>query len=65
MAVLTPKEKPELRTLEDLIHEVEAGARKIETRMGPYRVSVYRVRLQGGPVIRVDLRRMGGRKDDR
>ena len=57
MAVLRDKGERELRTLEDLIWEVERGARKIVTRMGPYCVQVYRVQLAGGPVIRVDLKR--------
>jgi hypothetical protein len=55
----------ELRTLEDLIWEVERGARKIITQLGPYAVQVYRVKLAGGPVIRVDLRRTRREKDGR
>jgi len=57
MAVLKEGRGKELRTLEDLIWEVEHGARKIVTRMGPYCVQVYRVHLAGGSVVRVDLRR--------
>jgi len=52
-----PAPKKELRTLEDLVWQVEHEARMVETRMGPYRVKAYRVRLVGGPVVRIDLRR--------
>jgi hypothetical protein len=55
----------ELRTIEDLVFEVEHGARKIITQLGPYAVQVYRVKLAGGPVIRIDLKKVGGKKDDR
>jgi hypothetical protein len=55
----------DLRTLEDLVYEVEHGARKIVTQLGPYSVQVYRVKLAGGPVIRIDLRKVGGKKDGR
>jgi hypothetical protein len=48
----------DLRTIEDLVFEVEHGARKIVTQLGPYAVQVYRVKLAGGPVIRVDLKRI-------
>jgi hypothetical protein len=55
----------DLRTLEDLVYEVEHGARKIITQLGPYAVQVYRVELAGGPVIRIDLKKVGGKKDGR
>jgi len=55
----------QLRILESAIYEVETGVRKIETRVEPYNVQVYRVKLAGGPVIRIDLKKVGGKKDDR
>jgi hypothetical protein len=55
----------ELRTLEDLVYEVEHGARKIVTQLGPYSVQVYRVEMTGGTVIRVDLKRTRREKDGR
>jgi hypothetical protein len=55
----------ELRTIEDLVFEVEHGARKIITQLGPYAVQVYRVKLAGGAVIRVDLKRTRREKDGR
>jgi hypothetical protein len=55
----------DLRTLEDLVYEVEHGARKIVTQLGPYSVQVYRVEMTGGTVIRVDLKRTRREKDGR
>ena len=63
MAVLRDKRGKELRTLEDLVREIEHGAKKIvwriTTETGPYWVQAYWVRLAGGPIIRIDLKRAG------
>jgi len=46
-----------LRTLEDLVRQVERDARMVEVHVGPYRVKIYRVEMASGPIIRIDLRR--------
>jgi len=55
--VWTSSDEEELMNLVELVWQVEHGMEKVETRLGPYRVSAYRVDLAGGPVIRLDLSR--------